>query len=280
MTKPRQILPGTTYKVSRCVAHKQELFKEDCDDIKAIFMYCFAYASKKSSVKIHAFSVLPGRYYAVVSDPEAKLPVFMHYLNRNVAKAVNATRVENESVFVNGKYKSDVLEGKEEVGAAVKETLEAPVAMGHKKSLSKWEGLWSKPSMVGRKIKAKRPTGYFSEDGHMPAELDLVITPPPCFGEQGEEAYRQELTIMVDPARARLGVESEEDRERRRRIRARKMARARAYRMFVRAYRRALRLWRDLMRGRDADEEVDVGSAVFPCGTYWMRCFCHVECQV
>ena len=168
MTEPRQILPGSTYKVSRRTAHKEKLFDPKSKEIKGIFNYCLAHAANKTEVEIHGFSLLPDKYFAVVSDPEAKLPEFMRLLNRNVAMAINATRVDPESVWANGKYDADVLEEYLEVVDAMVETFRSPVVENHAQSLVDWEGLWSRPDAIGQKVTVERPTLYFGENGPGP----------------------------------------------------------------------------------------------------------------
>ena len=279
MTEPRQILPGTTYMVSRRTSHKRKLFDPGSEKIKEIFLYCFAFAVHQTGVELHAFSILPDGYFAVVSDPKAKLPKFMHLLNRNVAMAVNALRGTNENVFASGKYPADDMEDESEVVDAVVETMHSPVKMKHTRSLRRWNGLWSKAGNIGKKIKVKRPKTYFSKNGKMPAKLELVITPPPCCAHRSLKAYRKELAVRLvrkkgNPRR------STNDRETRQRIVARRVARARAYKQFCADYRKAIRLWRSLRRKARQGLDLEDAQAVFPCGTYWMERFCCVKCQV
>ena len=278
MTEPRQILPGKTYKVSRQVAHKQKLFDPRSDEIKRIFRYCLAYAAQITKVELHAFSVLPDRYFAVLTDPQARLPEFMRLLNRNVAKIINAGRPENESVFT-GKYDPEVLEEEPEIRRAMIETLLSPVTYGFAKNLGEWTGLWSRPQLIGRKVKAKRPSLYFRKDGKMPAELELEVKPPPFSAGRRLKKFRRQLAAKLKPRQDSSPV-SESERATDRQIQSRKIAWRKAYRQFCAAYHRALRFWRRLMRSRRRGRDVTGARAVFPQGTYWMERFCCVECEV
>ena len=275
MTEPRQILPDKTYKVERRVSKKRELIKDRPVEVKGIFEYCLAYAAKQSDVQVHAYCILPDKYLTVVSDPWARLPKFMRLLNRNVAKAINALQIESEILFV-GKYIADVVEEETEVIEAMVETFLSPIEGMHAQSHGEWT-LCSSPNGIGRKVKVKRPDEYFREGGSMPDEIELVLTPPPRCAKWGLKKLRRELTVRLDPKRT-SGRMSEVDDETLRRKLARKLARCKAYRQFCAAYRRALELWRRLMKANSDD--VDVATVIFPKGTYWMKHFCCVQCQV
>ena len=276
MTEPRQILPQTTYMVTRHVSHDRELFDYECEKIKKVFMYCLAYAASKTEVQLHSFCVVPSSYFAVVSDPNAELPKFMHLLNRNVAMAVKVIANAKHAVFASGSYDSDVLEEEPEVVDAIVETLRAPLSIVG--NLSDWTGLWLSPQEEGQRIKVERPNEYFSKNGQMPAELELVLTPPPCCAHWSPADFERELAARLEPEEG-PSQESEQERETRRQMLARRIARWKAYRRFCAAYRRAIGFWRSLMSARSEGEEVDERQAVFPAGTYWMKRFCCVECQ-
>ena len=100
MSLPREILPNSTYLVTRRCTQRQFLLKP-CTVINQIFLYCLALALARTGVVVHAFVVLSNHYHAVVTDPEGKLPEFLAYFHRLVATCVNATlgRCVPESVL-------------------------------------------------------------------------------------------------------------------------------------------------------------------------------------
>ena len=86
---PRQILPGSTYLVTRRCTKRQFLLKPS-KRTNRVFLYCLAHACEVTGVQVHAVTVMSNHYHAVVTDPEGRLPKFAELLNKYVAKCQNA----------------------------------------------------------------------------------------------------------------------------------------------------------------------------------------------
>ena len=69
MTAPRQILPGTTYLVTRRCFQRQLLLKPSAST-SAIFSYVLALAAARYGVQVHAYCVLSNHFHLVVTDCE------------------------------------------------------------------------------------------------------------------------------------------------------------------------------------------------------------------
>src|SRR6266545_4007950 len=98
MTAPRQIIPGTTYLITRRCAHRQFLLKPS-PVTTGIFLYVLAVAARRYGIQVHAFSVLSNHFHLVITDPDARLPAFEQYLDSLVARAVNASLGRFESFW-------------------------------------------------------------------------------------------------------------------------------------------------------------------------------------
>ena len=88
MSAPRQILPGVTYLITRRCAQRQFLLRPS-PRVNQIFRYCLAYAARRFDIRLHAYCVLSNHYHLVLTDPKARLPEFMHWLNAYLAKSLN-----------------------------------------------------------------------------------------------------------------------------------------------------------------------------------------------
>ena len=84
MSLPRQILPGTTYLLTRRCTQRQFLLRPSAV-INQVFLCFLARAAELTGVQIHAFGVLSNHDHLVVTDPERRLASFMHWLNHKVA---------------------------------------------------------------------------------------------------------------------------------------------------------------------------------------------------
>lgn len=287
MTAPRQILPGTTYLVTRRCAQRQFLLRPSVLT-NSIFLYVLAVAARRFGVRVHAFCVLSNHFHLVVTDPEARLPAFEQYLDSLVARAVNASLGRWESFWAPSSYSAVALTSPEDVLDKTAYVLSNPVAAGLVRRAREWPGLWSAPEQIGgRALRVNRPARFFSPTGTMPEQAKLALVPPPGFHSVDEFANRLSAALVEAEERAMRQVASNghgflgaarvlaqkpfarpAPGEPRRKLNPRVAARDKWKRIealsrlvvFLERYRAA---WRDRRAGRN--------DALFPPGTYLLR---------
>ena len=195
MTAPRQILPGTTYLITRRCAQRQFLLRP-CAKLNAIFLFVLALAARRFGVQVHAFCVLSNHFHLVVTDPEARLPAFAQYLGSLVARAANVLRGRTESFWAPGSFSAVALVGAEDVVAKTAYVLVNPVAAGLIRRGRDWPGLWTAAEQLGTAVlTARRPATFFRKKGYLPDSAELVLVPPP--GASSAETFRQEVATAV-----------------------------------------------------------------------------------
>jgi REP element-mobilizing transposase RayT len=294
MTAPRQILPGTTYLVTRrCL--ERTFFLRPSRLTNATVGYLLAVAAARYEIQVHAFCVLSNHMHLVVTDPGAQLPAFHRYLDSLVARAVNASLGRWETFWAPHSYSAVPLTTPEDVIVKAAYVLANPVAAGLVESADRWPGLWSKPAdIAGDPIEFQRPRHFFRAKGRMPERAELQLVAPPGFRDAA--AFRVALCVELEAQEVRAREEvhaagkgflgeaqvlkvSPRARpasiERRRGLNPRVAGRDKWKRIealhrlkaFVNAYRAALRSWR---RG--------VAGVVFPAGTYLVRVTHGVPC--
>ncbi len=294
MTAPRQVLPGTTYLVTRRCTRRQLLLRPS-RATSALFLYVLAVAARRFGVRVHAFCVLSNHYHLVITDPDARLPAFGQYLDSLVARATNSILGRWESFWAPSSYSAVALATPEDVVDKCSYVLANPVAAGLVRRGRDWPGLWSAPEQIGgdRRV-VSRPAEFFRADGAMPGEVELELSPPPGFGSAEEfrdrlgrtlealedEAGRkhvangsrfmgQEKVLRQKPTRGPAPFEP------RRNLNPRVAARDKWKRIemlghlkeFLAEYREAWRGWQDGRRDR-----------IFPHGTYLMRVLHGARC--
>ncbi|HEX9186147.1 MAG TPA: hypothetical protein VGB87_03670 [Vicinamibacteria bacterium] len=191
MTAPRQVLPGTTYLVTRrCLA--RQLFLRPSRTVNQVLLYLLAVAAERYGVLLHAFCVLSNHYHLVVTDPDGRLPAFQQFLDALAARALNAHLGRWETLWAPDSYSAVVLPSPADVVAKAAYVLANPVDAGLVAAGSAWPGLWSAPERVaGEPFRVKRPEHFFAPDGAMPEEATLRLTTPPGF--HSAERFRAEL---------------------------------------------------------------------------------------
>jgi putative transposase len=253
-----------------------------------IFMYCLAFAMRKTGVRLHAACVMSNHHHLVVTDPHGLLPEFLRELHRLTAKAMNASQGQWENLWAAEPCNVVRLVTDEDVEDKVAYVAANPVAAGLVRNPQAWPGFvaWGE-----ERFHVVRPAAYFQEDGTCPPELPLLVELPPAFasnsGAHAERMVRIRDAIATKVAvawrsirkagRALLGVEATMATSLRRRAGSFEEKRGvippfaatlksvrdqlrRIEQGFRVGYRRALSEWRSGMR-----------ETVFPYGTWSMR---------
>jgi putative transposase len=181
MTAARQILPGTTYLVTRRCSERR-FFLRPSKRTNDIFRYILAVAASRYNIQVHAYCVLSNHFHLVVTDPHAKLPDFHRYLDGLVARAINFAIGRWEAFWDPDSYSAVRLETTEAILEKIVYVLANPVAAGLVRQASEWPGLWSGPRQLGADpVVTERPKEFFRVDGSMPASAQLQLDRPPGF---------------------------------------------------------------------------------------------------
>ena len=294
MSRPRPVLPSTTYLVTRRCAQRQFLLRP-CEEINRFFLYCLAFAASRTGVLIHAACVLSNHFHLVLTDVSGNLPEFMLWLDGTLARGLNAYYGRWENFWVPGTYSRVELLDPPAVLEKMVYTLTNPVAAGLVCEGSQWPGVRSDTLREGnQRIRVQRPKFFFSDDGELPETIELLIQPPQSMAELEGSLGTQSLheAVLEKEAEIRSTFEAEGRRflgrdevlrqspkdspssqEPRRNLnpqvacrdKERRTRRLNWIRVFFLAYREA---FRKLAEG--------VRDVVFPAGTYWLRI--HLRC--
>jgi len=88
MTAPRQVVPGTTWLITRRCSERR-FFLRPSAETNEIFLYVLAVAAQRHRILVHVVCVLSNHYHLLVTDPDARLPAFMQYLDSLVGGAAH-----------------------------------------------------------------------------------------------------------------------------------------------------------------------------------------------
>jgi putative transposase len=289
MTSPRQVLPGTTYLVTRRCSQRQFLLRP-IKPTNAVLGFVLAVAARRFGVEVHAYCVMSNHYHMVLTDPRARLPAFCQYLDSLVARAMNSILGRRESFWSPSSFSAVTLVGPRDILGKVAYTLANPVTAGLVRRGQLWPGLWSAPARIGGEaIEFRRPPQFFRAAGvrALPERAPLILSVPPGFASRSHFtlALEQALGKLESVAASKMAGEGRPTlpdsgatvlvnvpgrlhleglgglrpriacRDRWKRIEA-----LRRLKSFLLAYRVALRRWRLKDQG-----------VIFPAGTYLMR---------
>lgn len=298
MSHPRQILPGSTYFITRRCSERRYFLRPQ-PATRSVFGYLLAVAAGRYDVEPHCAVVMGNHYHAVVTDWSGKLPRFVAWLHRLVAVAMNVFLGRWEAFWSSEKPNFVRLETPADTLDKMVYVLTNAVAAGLVPRASEWPGFATDPAELedAAGITFRRPDWYFDPNGKMPEVAQLRFTKPPGFDhltdaefvallrERLRERERRLFDALVSsgrrfagparaaavhwadapstpaPRRGRVPHLAARDSE----VRLRAIARLRAFRA---AYRRAILR---LRRGK--------GPVTFPAGTYALRHSLGVACH-
>src|SRR5690349_5667955 len=130
MTAPRQVLPGTTYLVTRRCAQREFMLRPSNRTTNPVFMYLLAFAARRYGIQVHAFCVMSNHFHLIVTDPHARLPAFHQLLDALVARALNAALGRWEAFWAPNSYSAVRLESADDIVDKAAYVLANPVAAG------------------------------------------------------------------------------------------------------------------------------------------------------
>jgi len=191
MSKPRQILPGSSYLITRRCSERRFFLRPDAFITQAL-IYCLAFAAKRFGILVHCAVSLSNHWHLVVTDPDGKICRFVAFAHVLIAKCVNMFRGRWEGMWSSERCSIVRLETAEDVLDKILYCLFNPVDAELVRSGSAWPGMWLGPARLGRPILVRRPAKFFRKVGRTPEQLKLEITKPPGF-----EAYTDEQFVAL-----------------------------------------------------------------------------------
>lgn len=177
MSKPRQIIPGSTYLITRRTSGRKYLLKPT-PMVRQVFCYCLAHAAKTYNIQIHGYCVMSNHYHIVATDPDGKLPAFMSWLNEFIAKALNCVWGRWEYFWAPNTYSAVRLETPDDVVDKLIYTLTNPVKACLVSDSSKWPGVTSRTVPFGAKQQFQMPQAFFRKNGPLPKTASIILEVP------------------------------------------------------------------------------------------------------
>lgn len=286
MARPRSVIPGTTQLLTRRVF--QRTFRLRPHPVtNQVIRYCLAWAANKFGILVHAVVAMSNHMHIVATDTRGLMPDFLREMHRNIAKALNVSQHQVESLWSPERASVVRLPTIDDALRKIAYVAANPVAAGLVRSPDEWPGVVHfEPGTV---IEVERPTVYFDPEGQSPESVKLEIVPLAGVGGEDRCSWTSQVheavTEAVVGALAKLRSRGIKILGKARVLRTSFLAHAKRYearfqvdpilaardivvretcilaeRAFQRAYRTALEAWR-------AGDRL----ATFPFGTWWMR---------
>jgi REP element-mobilizing transposase RayT len=209
VSKPRQVLPKTTYLITRRTILRHMLLRPD-GLMTQIILYLLAVIAKRACVEVHAVCAMSTHIHLVATDMEGKLPEFLHAFHRMVALCTKAHRQWDHPVWDDAPTSVVRLENDGAIVEKITYVLANPVAAGLVRHAHEWPGATVLVDHLGGgELTARRPEVYL-HPRNWPAEATLSIAPPPGVTPEEMSSFRDRVRTEVARLEAQAHGEMDE----------------------------------------------------------------------
>jgi putative transposase len=209
MPAPRLILPDCHYVITRRCALRQFGLRPG-PTTNAHFDYLLAEAARRTGVRIVGYLAMSNHYHAIVRDTEGRLPEFLEYFHKMLARSMNCVWGRWENFWSSEPPCVTRLVTPEDVLEKLLYVLGNPVNDHLVDRVHQWPGAHSLRAMLsGEPIHTKRPQEFFRKNGPMPESSTLHLVRPPGFEDYSQEEWANYLRgrlseLELEARKARL----------------------------------------------------------------------------
>jgi len=139
MAKPRQLLPGTIYHVTRRTLDRRYRLRPT-PFCREAALYCLGYAQQQTGIELHAAVFMSNHFHLVLTDPNGELPVFMHLLDLNLAKVMNQHEAYWGPLWEQRQYHRTICADDDAILDSIAYGLANPVTAGLVRNPEDWPG--------------------------------------------------------------------------------------------------------------------------------------------
>jgi len=298
MTLPRQVVPGRDYMITRRCSERRFFLCPD-EDTNNAFIYCLVLAATRAKVEVTFSVAMSNHHHTGIHDPEGNFPVFTEHFHGLLARCQNARLGRSEGFWSSEPTSVVHLTEPNDILDKMAYAFTNPCAADLVDTVKDWPGVTTfQATVAGGCITATRPKHFFRDSGDMPEVVTMRIARPRGFIGLEQTEWTSLITELV---RAKEAAH----RQRRAANGIAVLGRARVLRQNpfyhpqshsphfhmnprVAAKSKWARVetmlhnrgfyerYRDAFLGHMAG----LANIVFPFGTYWMRKFRKVACDV
>lgn len=212
MSKPRQILPGSTYLITRRTERRHMLLRPD-EAMNQNMIYLLAISARRYGILVHGFVVMSTHIHLVITDVRGVLPRFLNDFHRLGALTTKVLRKWEGSVWDHGQTSVVRLATNEAVDNAIAYTLANPVTAGLVRNAREWPGAKSDVDDLGGGVMhARRPSVFLNPRNRRwtpTATLTLALPPhvEPSRANEWREAVKAKLAEYEERGRKEVALQ-------------------------------------------------------------------------
>lgn len=296
MSLPREVLPGSTYMITRRCTQRLFLMRPDKETNNA-FIYCLAEAAARHDIDVIFTIAMSNHHHTGIYDRHGNYPAFIERFHRLFAMCQNALRRRKENFWSSEQTSVVRLVDPNDILAKMTYALTNPVKDDLVERSRDWPGVTAAGAIVtNRPMVASRPKHFFRRRGDMPEQVTLSFKRPVGFDSMSADEFaqlvRENLARIEEAAIYRREMAATRVLGRRRVLGQDWSAQpitpqAERDRLSPTFFRSTWSKVEAMLRNRSFRDAYAVArqafvagirDTIFPAGTYWLRRFAQVLC--
>jgi REP element-mobilizing transposase RayT len=205
MSLPRAVIKGRAYMVTRRCSERRFFLRPDAETTNA-FVYCLAIAAHRYNVGVMFTAAMSNHHHTGVIDRDGRLPEFLAYFHKLLAKHQNALRGRWENCWASEQTSAVELVTTDDAIDKMVYAISNPVKDQIVEKAHHWPGV-DCLAAIRKKVplRASKPTRFFRQDNHdLPDATTLEFVRPP-----GAEHFDHERWVtMLDERIAAVEVQA------------------------------------------------------------------------
>ncbi len=203
MSKPRRILPGSVYLISRRCSERRFFLRPD-DETNRGVLFCLLVAALRFDIGIISALAHINHWQGTVLDFFGRLPEFLHHFHAMLAKHQNTLRGRSENFWASQQTSVVELLDPEDIVEKTAYVLANPVKDQLVELAHEWRGISTLDALrTGNPLTATQPKHFFRRGPNGAKTLTMELTLPPGFSSREEFCGRVDARIaeIEDEAR-------------------------------------------------------------------------------
>ena len=197
MSRARPVIPGASLMLTRSVHHRQFALRPS-KQANQIIAYVIAVMAERWNIRVHALDVLSNHLHNCVTDPDGNIVQFQHDCHQFIARALNATYGDTESMWASEQTSQVHCVEPSDLINKIVYTMANPVQALLVRFGYSWPGVrrcWpAKPWVI------KRPHKFFVGEefgGKWPAEVTFSMSRPPGVDHLSDDELAELLAAEI-----------------------------------------------------------------------------------
>jgi putative transposase len=278
---------------------ERRFFLRPDEETNNAFVYCLVLAAVRAKVEVTFSVAMSNHHHTGIHDPDGNFPIFTEHFHGLLARCQNAYLGRFENFWSSEPTSVVRLVEPDDILSKMTYAFTNPAAADLVDTVEEWPGVTTfQATISGGHITATRPKHFFRDDSGMPEVVSLKIARPHGFDDLSQNEW---ASVVCERVRAKEA----EHRQRRSAKGITVLGRAKIleqnpfhcpeghaprFQMSPRvaAHNKWARI-EALLRNRAFIEKyreaflghmAGLANVLFPFGTYWMRKFAKVVCEV